>query len=110
MTRSQDRRLDLTRLADWAAAVLFILAAIWKAANDPSARSAMDPWACDSRIRWDLVPHFLAIAWIYREDYARAGLCMLPVLDSGGDWTAWHMVVYCLALLQLSVKPCYKFG
>jgi heme o synthase len=51
------------------------------------------------------VPHFLAIAWIYREDYARAGLRMLPVLDPSGDRTARHMVSYCLAMLLVSMLP-----
>jgi protoheme IX farnesyltransferase len=51
------------------------------------------------------VPHFLSIAWIYRDDYARAGFCVLPVLDPGGDRTAWHMLGYCLALLPVSVIP-----
>jgi protoheme IX farnesyltransferase len=51
------------------------------------------------------VPHFLSIAWIYRDDYARAGLCMLPVLDPNGDRTAWHMVGYRLALLLVSMIP-----
>ena len=51
------------------------------------------------------VPHFLSIAWIYRDDYARAGLCMLPVLDPNGDRTAQHMVGYCLALFLVSVVP-----
>ncbi|HEV3263037.1 MAG TPA: heme o synthase [Gemmataceae bacterium] len=51
------------------------------------------------------VPHFLAIAWIYRDDYARAGLRMLPVLDPSGDATARRMLGYCLALLLVSVLP-----
>jgi protoheme IX farnesyltransferase len=51
------------------------------------------------------VPHFLAIAWIYRDDYTRAGLCMLPVLDPNGDRTARQMVGYCLALLPVSMIP-----
>ena len=38
------------------------------------------------------VPHFLAIAWIYREDYARAGLRMLPVVDPAGGMTSRQMV------------------
>ena len=33
------------------------------------------------------VPHFLAIAWMYREEYAHAGLCMLPVIDQTGAQT-----------------------
>jgi protoheme IX farnesyltransferase len=51
------------------------------------------------------VPHFLAIAWIYRDEYARAGLCMLPGLDPGGALTARHVVTYCLALIPASLAP-----
>ncbi len=42
---------------------------------------------------WQL-PHFLAIAWIYREDYARAGLPMLPVIEPDGRSTGRQAVVY----------------
>ncbi|GIW80773.1 MAG: protoheme IX farnesyltransferase [Gemmatales bacterium] len=51
------------------------------------------------------VPHFLAIAWIYREDYARAGLQMLPVIDESGSMTGRQMVGYCLALIPISLAP-----
>ena len=51
------------------------------------------------------VPHFLAIAWIYREQYARAGLCMLPVLDPDGTQTGRQMVRYCLVLIPVSLLP-----
>jgi protoheme IX farnesyltransferase len=51
------------------------------------------------------VPHFLAIAWIYRDDYSRAGFCMLSGLDPTGDRTAKCMVCYCLALLSVSLIP-----
>jgi protoheme IX farnesyltransferase len=51
------------------------------------------------------VPHFLAIAWIYREEYARAGLKMLPVVDRGGQRTSQNMILYCLALLAVSLQP-----
>lgn len=53
------------------------------------------------------VPHFLAIAWIYREDYARAGLQMLPVVDRTGGMTGRQMVSYCLALLAMSLMPVF---
>ena len=53
---------------------------------------------------WQL-PHFLAIAWIYREDYARAGFPMLPVVDPDGRSTARQAVIYALALLPLSLAP-----
>lgn len=51
------------------------------------------------------VPHFYAIAWIYRDDYARAGMKMLPVTDRGGVVTGWQMVLFCLALVAVSVAP-----
>jgi protoheme IX farnesyltransferase len=51
------------------------------------------------------VPHFLAIAWIYREDYARAGLKMLPVVDPRGETTALRMMTYCLTLIPASLLP-----
>jgi protoheme IX farnesyltransferase len=51
------------------------------------------------------VPHFMAIAWIYRDDYARAGLRMLPVGDRAGRATGGAMVAYCLALLLVSLTP-----
>jgi protoheme IX farnesyltransferase len=51
------------------------------------------------------VPHFLAIAWIYRDDYARAGLRMLPGLDPRGRATGRQMTSYCLALVPVSLLP-----
>ena len=51
------------------------------------------------------VPHFLAIAWIYRDDYARAGMRMLPVVDRSGSMTARQMLCYSLALLPVSLTP-----
>ncbi len=51
------------------------------------------------------IPHFLAIAWIYREDYARAGLKMLPVLDRQGIVTGRRMVAYCCILIPASLAP-----
>jgi protoheme IX farnesyltransferase len=51
------------------------------------------------------VPHFLAIAWIYKRDYGRAGLQMLPVIDDSGLITGRQMISYCLALLSVSLLP-----
>ncbi len=52
------------------------------------------------------IPHFMAIAWMYREDYARANMPMLPILDPSGKSTARHSVVYCILLLGISILPC----
>ena len=50
-------------------------------------------------------PHFFAIAWMYREDYARGGYRMLSVEDPKGDRTAHQMVLYSLVLLSCSLMP-----
>lgn len=49
------------------------------------------------------VPHFLALAWLYREDYARSGFRMLPVVDPAGHLTACVAVVYTLLLLPVAL-------
>ena len=53
---------------------------------------------------WQL-PHFLAIAWMYRDDYARAKMPMLPVIDVNGAVTGRQAVVYAAALVPASVLP-----
>jgi protoheme IX farnesyltransferase len=50
-------------------------------------------------------PHFLAIAWMYREDYERAGIRMLPVVQPSGEATARQIVLYSLALIPVSMAP-----
>ncbi len=50
-------------------------------------------------------PHFLAIAWMYREDYARAGILMLPVVEPNGRITGQQIIVYTLMLLPVSLLP-----
>jgi protoheme IX farnesyltransferase len=50
-------------------------------------------------------PHFLAIAWMYKEDYARAGIKMLPVVEPDGRYTAQQIVIYTLALVPVSLLP-----
>jgi protoheme IX farnesyltransferase len=53
---------------------------------------------------WQL-PHFLSLAWIYREDYRRAGLVMLSVRDPEGVRTRHHTLIHALALLPVSLLP-----
>lgn len=50
-------------------------------------------------------PHFLAIAWMYREDYGRAGIRMLPVVEPEGRVTGQQIVAYTLMLLPVSLLP-----
>ncbi|MEN8152214.1 MAG: heme o synthase, partial [Planctomycetota bacterium] len=49
------------------------------------------------------IPHFLAIAWMYRDDYRRGGLRMLPVVDTAGTTTARMVLLYSLALIPVSL-------
>jgi protoheme IX farnesyltransferase len=51
------------------------------------------------------IPHFMAIAWMYRDDYAKAGFPMLPVLDPTGRRAARQAVMYAAALLPVSTVP-----
>lgn len=53
---------------------------------------------------WQL-PHFLALAWIYREDYQRGGLAMLSVEDPDGRHTGRMALLYAMALLPVSLLP-----
>lgn len=53
---------------------------------------------------WQL-PHFLAIAILYRDDYARGGMKMLPVIDPGGAITGRQIVLWSLALIPVSLVP-----
>lgn len=74
-----------------------------------AARGALEPGAFvlfAILFLWQ-IPHFLAIAWIYREDYARGGLPMLPVLDPAGRITGRQAVAHSLALLLVSLVPSF---
>jgi len=50
-------------------------------------------------------PHFLAIAWMYREDYARAGIKMLPVVEPEGRVTGQQIITYTVMLVPVSLLP-----
>jgi protoheme IX farnesyltransferase len=50
-------------------------------------------------------PHFMAIAWIYRQQYGAAGLQMLPVVDSSGYRAAAQAIVSALLLIPVSLVP-----
>lgn len=57
-------------------------------------------------LTWQM-PHFLALAWMYRHDYARGGYAMLPVLEPSGDSTARQMLFFTVLLLAVSVVPFF---
>lgn len=62
-------------------------------------------WALFAILAFWQMPHFFAIAWIYREEYARAGFRMLPVVDPEGRRTARQAVGHTLGLLCASLYP-----
>jgi protoheme IX farnesyltransferase len=74
--------------------------------------------AARGRIEWPAValfavlfvwqfPHFMAIAWLYREDYARAGIRMLPVVQPDGWSTVVEALVYAVLMIPVSLLPWY---
>jgi protoheme IX farnesyltransferase len=76
--------------------------------------TAMAGWAgLEQAGGWSLVvlmfvwqiPHVCALAWMYREDYQRAGYRMLPILDPDGRITAWTVLVWSALLLVASLVP-----
>lgn len=74
----------------------------WAAARGNLSLASLAPFAI--MFLWQF-PHFLAIAWMYREDYKRAGIRMLPVVDPEGKATSRQIVIFTLLLLPVSLLP-----
>jgi protoheme IX farnesyltransferase len=66
-------------------------------------------WALFAILAFWQIPHFMAIAWLYREEYAKAGFVMLPNVDADGSRTAQHSIGNTIALLIASLCP-FMFG
>ena len=85
----------------------------------PGAMGPLLGWtAARGRIEWPAValfailfvwqfPHFMAIAWLYREDYGRAGIRMLPVVQPDGWSTVVEALVYAVLMIPVSLLPWY---
>ena len=85
----------------------------------PGAMGPLLGWtAARGRIEWPAValfailfvwqfPHFMAIAWLYREDYGRAGIRMLPVVQPDGWSTVVEALVYAVIMIPVSLLPWY---
>ena len=83
----------------------------------PGAMPPLLGWvAARGKVEWEALalfaivffwqfPHFHSIAWLYREDYERAGILMLPVVDSGGKATIRDILLYSVALIPISLLP-----
>jgi heme o synthase len=74
----------------------------WAAARGSLSREA---WLLFAILFFWQFPHFLSIAWIYREDYARADIRMLPVVDRSGDLTFRQIVAMSVILVPVSLLP-----
>jgi len=72
----------------------------WAAAGGGLSAGA---WVLFAILFFWQMPHFLAIAWLYREDYARAGFPMLPVIEPDGASTGRQAALYALTLLPVSL-------
>ena len=74
----------------------------WAAATD---QLGVEPWALFLIVFLWQFPHFLAIAWLYREDYARGGFRMLPLVDPSGVITGRQAAFHALALIPAGLLP-----
>lgn len=66
---------------------------------------SMEAWVLFAIVYFWQLPHFAAIAWQYRDDYARAGFPVLSVIDRDGLRTALHVLTHSVGLLAMSVFP-----
>ena len=85
----------------------------------PGAMGPLLGWtAARGRIEWPAValfailfvwqfPHFMAISWLYREDYGRAGIRMLPVIQPDGWSTVFEALTYAVLMIPVSLLPVY---
>ena len=93
-----------TSLSTIAGAVPGALPAVigWAAATNTLS---IEGWVLFGIVFMWQMPHFLAIAWMYRDEYARAGMPLLPVIEPSGRSTGRQAVLYTAALIPLSMMP-----
>ena len=77
----------------------------WAAVTGTLSEGAAPAWMLFLIVYLWQVPHFLSIAWLYREDYARGGFKMLTVVDPDGATTGRQAVLGALALVPVSLLP-----
>lgn len=78
----------------------------WTAAR---GELAVEGWVLFAILAFWQIPHFMAIAWLYREEYEKAGFVMLPAVDADGSRTGSQAVSHAAALLVVSILP-YVLG
>ena len=86
----------------------------------PGAAPPLIGWAAarghlngEAWVLWGIVflwqfPHFMSIAWMYREDYGRAGYLVLPARELKGRFVAWHCLLPALGLFLLDIVPALR--
>jgi heme o synthase len=70
-----------------------------------AGRLTPEAWALFAILFLWQFPHFYAIAWMYREDYSRAGIKMLPVVEPDGRSTSRQILIYSVLLIPISLLP-----
>lgn len=95
------RRTPLATLVGAVPGALPILGG-WTAATGAVAPAA---WALFGTLLLWQMPHFYALAWLYRDDYRRGGLAMISVFDADGRRTGRGALLYAAALVPVSVLP-----
>ena len=76
----------------------------WAAA---SGTLSLEAWVLYGLVFLWQFPHFMAIAWMYREDYERAGYFVLPLGGNKNSFMAWQIILPCLGLIALSFAPIF---
>lgn len=76
----------------------------WTAASNEISLGA---WALFVFLFLWQFPHFFAIAWMYKEQYAKAGIVMLPVIEPDGKITARQIVLFTIMMVPVSVAPFF---
>jgi protoheme IX farnesyltransferase len=74
-----------------------------------AARGALSPgaWALFAIVFVWQIPHFMAIAWLYREDFRRAGFPLMPVIRPDGASTARQAIVFSVLLIPATLAPFF---
>jgi protoheme IX farnesyltransferase len=94
----------VTSLSTLAGAIPGALPAVigWTAAAN---KISIEAWVLFGIVFMWQMPHFLAIAWMYRDEYAAAGIKLLPVIEPDGRSTGRQAVLYTAALVPMSLMP-----
>ena len=97
----------LKRRTPWATVVGAVPGALPPVIGWAAARGSLDAggWTLFAIVFLWQLPHFHALAWMYRDDFKRANLPLLAVLDTDGSRNARHALVYAVLLIPISLTP-----